>query len=48
MGGTMQDNRMMGVQLNNQNMNYGGRQNHTQIGDIRQLSEEQLKNLYRT
>jgi hypothetical protein len=51
MGGTMgmQDNRMMGIQLNNQNMNnFGGGPNHIQKGDIRALSEEQLKNIYRT
>jgi hypothetical protein len=36
---------MMGVSLNNPGIN---RQQHTQIGDIRNLSEEQLRQLYRT
>lgn len=43
----MNDNRTMGVNLNT-GMGYNPRQNHTQIGDIRQLGDDQLKSLYRT
>ena len=40
------NDRMMGVNLNAPGMM--GRSQHTQVGDIRQLSEKQLRQLYKT